>query len=241
MAKITRNTTLFGKQSIAEFSKFITPDNLCIEITSNRSKCIDTIKCEYDGKVNACDSSKVSNEAYCALTLYVILERAAKDLGYNLNKVAALKTKGAADFVSKAKKAGLLVDKFATTGCCFYRKSEAPGASGHVGLVTLFDGELLHTIEANMTFIYNGKSYDGIFGRTYTKEQINAQGFQFIHTEYLYGNQQTEMSFELPEKKGRYFTAIPDLTSGEWLTVLLATITLSGGGYYAYKNKLIKL
>lgn len=236
--RITRNTTLFGKECISEFSKYITPDNLCIEVQKNRSQCIDTIKCEYDGKINSCDSSKVSNEAYCALTLYVILERAAKDLGYNLGKVAALKTKGAADFLNKAKKAGLLVDKMATTGCCFYRKSSEAGASGHVGLVTLFDGKKLHTIEANMTFVYGGKTYDGIFGRTYTMDQINSQGFQFIHTEFLYGNQQMQMSFDLPNESK---FAIPDLTSSEWLSVLLATIALGGGGYYAYKNKLIKL
>ena len=116
MAKQTRNTTAFGKASIKEFSKYITPDNLCYETSFNRSDCIDTIKCEYEGRITKCDSSKVQNEAYCALSLFVILQRAANELGLDVKKLAPLKTKGALDFLNKSKKAGVFINNIALNG-----------------------------------------------------------------------------------------------------------------------------
>lgn len=241
MATIVTYTTKYGKAVLDEFSQLITPDKLCIEETKNRGECIDTLKCAYNGKVTNCESDKLQDEAYCMIALYVMLEAGAKQLGYDTKRLLPLKTKGALDFLNRAIKNKVIVNDIPMSGCSFYRKSEAPGSTGHVGIVVFKEPNgNVHTIEANMQFQYKGKSYEGIFGRKYTPADIQRYNMKFIHTELLYDNGKMEYHEKLTfnvqdDKKFSYFPYLTDeqVTYGSYALLALAT----GVGIYYFSRK----
>lgn len=242
--KITTFTTKYGKAVLDEFSSIITPDKLCIEETKNRGECIDTLKCAYNGKITNCDSDSLQDEAYCMIALFVMLERGAKKLGYDTKKLLPLKTKGALDFLNRAKKNKLIVNNIPLSGCSFYRKSEAQGSSGHVGIVVFAEKNgNVHTIEANMEFLHKGKKYEGIFGRKYTPSDLQRYNMQFIHTELLYDNGAMEyhvpLEFNVSDvdaKKGDY-NPLLTLNSTNIGIIALALLGIGTGGYFLLRKK----
>lgn len=184
-------TTKYGMEVINVAKSFVTPEDICYEVTTNKGNCIDELKCIYKGILDNCNSSKIQDEAYCAITVWVFNLLAQEKMGLDSTFwKTKMKTAGAKDMLNKAKANGIKVDKNPTPGSIFYRK---PGigstASGHNGLVVWKDDKYFYTIEGNNTFNYNGKKYEGVWGWSYPLSVINGErDYQFMHTEAMYGN-----------------------------------------------------
>lgn len=141
----------------------------CIESSANRGVCIDEIHTLFDPKWV---QSKRA-EAWCAKFVWVVYQEAAR-LDGEANPIP--RTAGARDMLDRARREGKLrVDNLPQEGDVFYRRSSAPGATGHVGLVKEVGSNGVVTIEGNLD--------NRVAFYTYTWAKINdpSWGFAFIH------------------------------------------------------------
>ncbi|MEK7500150.1 MAG: CHAP domain-containing protein [Patescibacteria group bacterium] len=114
----------------------------CYEVTGNRGPCIDMIHELY----NQAWIEDHTSEAYCAEFVSVVLKQAFGEFG----KSAPIYTASAVGMLNAARAKNITIDKRATPGAVFYKKSSAAGSSGHVGIVTKIDGsDKFYTIEGN--------------------------------------------------------------------------------------------
>lgn len=142
----------------------------CRETTANRGPCVDEIHERFDP--NWIRNKR--SEAWCAKFCYVVVDEAARMDGI---KNPLPRTAGARDLLERSIKAGLRVDRQPARGSIFYRRSGAPNATGHNGIVVggRANGGGITTIEGNLN---NRVSLYG-----YTNGQIEDLDFRFIHVE----------------------------------------------------------
>lgn len=190
----SNTTTRLGVYIVESASEFIDKNNICKEKYvngewKNEADCLTELKCQYKGISTSCDSSKIGNEAYCAETVYVILDNAFTDGGYSKYILSKIKTRGARDLLNKCKSNGIKVNTTPTAGAIFYKKPTAPGTTGHVGIVVGVLGDKIHTIEGNTSFQFEGKTFNGIWGKSYMLSDIPKVGLQFMHIEGYFNEQ----------------------------------------------------
>lgn len=143
----------------------------CVETLPNRGPCVDELHKLFNGKV--------SPDPWCAISAWVWVDLAAQQLGV---KNVLPKTAGARDMLNKSERvAGLRVDTAPAPGATFYRKSKAPGATGHIGIVKTVTSWGILTIEGNHN--------DRVLEYHYTNAELanSANMFRFIHTESMPG------------------------------------------------------
>ncbi len=244
MSNYTTNITSLADSIINVATKYIVTDTdkLCIETPkgSNRGECIDNLRCLYNGSEINCDNSKFTNEAYCAITVNAILTEAFELETNDTSILKKLHTKGAKDLLDRFKSNyPKLVNKIPKEGCIFYRKSQAVGASGHVGIVHAidYDNDRLYTIEGNAQFTLNGKQYEGIWGHYYSiSKDISARDFQFMHIQYTLGQKEDVLhSFMIDGEK------VTDVSTDNTLLYVSGALALGIGAFYLVKKKVIKL
>lgn len=115
----------------------------CVESSANRGVCVDKIHEQFD-------PNWIRNkrpEAWCAKFVWVVYEEAARRAGVE-NPLP--RTAGARLMLTMSQKAGLNVTKKPEVGSVFYRRSDSPGASGHVGIVTEIKSDGITTVEGNL-------------------------------------------------------------------------------------------
>jgi hypothetical protein len=115
----------------------------CVETQSNRGVCVDRIHEQFD-------PNWIRNkrpEAWCAKFVWVVYEEAARLSGV-ANPIP--RTAGARLMLTMSRDKQLKVDKKPNLGAVFYRKSDSPGASGHVGIVTEIKNDGITTVEGNL-------------------------------------------------------------------------------------------
>lgn len=173
----------------------------CKETVRNGGSCIDDLTATYTGL-------KPRREPYCAMFVFVCVSEACKRLGID-NHLP--KTAGARNMLEMTRNTVIPVTREPAIGAAFYRRSTAPGASGHVGLVADMDGEHLYTIEGNRG--------DRIDAFTYTWDQVTpANGWEFMRTDRMPGG-----------------TAEAGATAGTVSAVgILGLVALLGGLTYTY-------
>lgn len=146
---------------------------------SNCGPEIDVLHKEYD------PSWKKSVETcrpYCAIAVWVWVNRAAKRLGgKNLLPGYAETLGNALDTLQTASRVGLVVDATPAQGAVFYRRSDDKKNSGHMGVVESWDGKTLVTIEGNQGTTHRIDRF------SYTAAHVTdpAMGYRFIHTERM--------------------------------------------------------
>lgn len=116
----------------------------CVEERTNRGVCVDKIHELFDPQW----ITQKRPEAWCAKFCWVVYEEAARRSG---TKNPLPRTAGARLMRDMSKKAGLRVDNKPQDGDVFYRASESPGASGHVGIVTDVKADGITTVEGNLS------------------------------------------------------------------------------------------
>ena len=245
--KNTENTTRLGLYIVETASDYIDANNICMELGKtptewkNRADCLTDLKCEYNGKIERCDSSKIGNEAYCAQFVFVVLYRAFEAGNYPTTILNKIKTAGAKLTLTNAQKNGIKVDKNPTPGSIYYKVPTAPGSSGHVGIVVGVFNDRIHTIEANATFVFNGTKFEGIWGKSFAISDINKQGMQFIHIEDFFQEPKTQkLKFFLPQDVSSVVVAKGDgfgvnMAGGGIIPILL--LSSVGLGLYFTQNK----
>lgn len=237
---MSNTTTRLGYEIIKTASKYVTPNDICYEINGdNRGNCIDEIKCYYEGVVDRCDSDKVTNEPYCAIFAWTMVDMAIKKFDKTAPLWGGVKTKGAYDLLKRAKDRSIKVDNKPAIGSVFYRLSGSPTSSGHVGIVIKVEDDKFHTIEGNNVFTYKGKKYQGVWSWIYKKSAIPGKGFQFIHTETLLGNnEQIAVNYSsgdgepLRVKDNMSFAGITSSPAG----MIVGAIVLGTGAYMMLGN-----
>lgn len=140
----------------------------CVEERANRGVCVDKIHQMFDS--NWIKSKRP--EAWCAKFVWVVYDEAARRAGVS-NPIP--RTAGALLMRDMSRKAGLKVDKKPELGDVFYRKSEAAGSSGHVGIVTEIKTDGITTIEGNLS---NRVAYYWYDWKDVTSSKTD---FSFIH------------------------------------------------------------
>jgi surface antigen len=239
-------TTRLGIYIVEAASDFIDKNNICKESFvngkwKNEADCLTDLKCQYAGKTTSCDSSKIGNEAYCAQTVWVILDNAFDDGGYNKSILSKIKTAGAKDLLNKCKSNGIKVNTTPTAGAIFYKKPTAAGTTGHVGIVVGVLGDRIHTIEGNTSFQFEGKEFNGIWGKSYLVSDIPKVGLQFMHIEGYFNEPYNEkLNLFLP--KGVKSVVVggssgvgTNLASPSTIGIVL--LASAGLGYYFTQNK----
>lgn len=182
----------------------------CVETTPNRGVCVDEIHQRFDPKWIAQQRA----EAWCAKFAWVVVDEAIRDDGGTDNPLP--RTAGARDMLDKAYAKGLGVDKSPAVGSVFYRRSEAAGASGHVGIVVGVGGGQIKTIEGNLDNRVALHYYpDATWRDPYWR-------FNFIHTERI----------NTPGEPAAGF-----LTAGGGLTSLIMLSAVAGAAYTLWKGR----
>lgn len=239
---LTRQITPLGKAIFQTANSYVTREPICIETSYNRGECVDEIKCKYNGLPYDCTSDKVTDESYCAETVYVWLMEAFAKVSADTSILPKIRTKGALDLLNRTKKTGILVNDVPKEGCVFYRNSSAKGATGHVGVIYCVDyaNDRIYTLEGNTSFSWNGKTYDGVWGAYYKISEMKSKGFQFMHFEYWDNNEET-ISFDFDIKNADSSNAQVIENTGNNTIATLAGITLflvGGIAFVHYTNKL---
>lgn len=116
----------------------------CVEERANRGVCVDKIHELFDPKW----ITSKRPEAWCAKFVWVVYEEAARRSG---TKNPLPRTAGARLMRDMSKDLGLRVDNKPQDGDVFYRASESPGATGHVGIVTDVKPDGITTVEGNLS------------------------------------------------------------------------------------------
>jgi LPXTG-motif cell wall-anchored protein len=225
-----------GKAIIEEAVSWVMPQpgELCLETGTNRGECIDKISEIFNGKVVA--------EAYCAKFVWVVCQNA---LGEN-NKLP--KIAGAKAMLDAAKKTkGLVVDRTPKPGSVFYRKSTAAGATGHMGIVVWGDDKYFYTVEGNTQFCLkagikcpdltqDNPKLEGVGSHYIPYSDISSKGYEFIHTEYLLGDEQVDVTMN-PIKKGTLITADSFNLDNTNIYIYAGLILATLGAWYYFKKK----
>lgn len=238
----TEYTTRLGLYIVEIASDFIDANNICMELSQNQSDCLTKLKCEYNGITERCDSSKIGTEAYCAQFVFVVLYRAFNQANYPTTILDKIKTAGAKLTLTNSEKNGIKVDKTPTPGSVFYKLPTVSGSTGHVGIVIgVFDNRI-HTIEGNSTFVFNGKTFEGIWGKSYAITDIDRLGLKFIHIEDYFGESKNKkLNFFLPENISSVVIAKGQVPGGVNLASTSNILSLSllsiGLGYYFTQNR----
>lgn len=154
----------------------------CKEESSNRGVCVDEIKILYGDNIPR-------DEAWCAQFQWVLDSQTAA----RLHTAAKLpKTKGAKDLLTKAKKAGIHVDKIPSLGDVGYRFSNS--GTGHNFRVVKIQSETKMVsgsiVPKNSIWTVEGNYNNRVGIRFYTPDYYNdpKNGVEFIHVWELYPN-----------------------------------------------------
>ena len=239
--KNTEYTTRLGLYIVETASDFIDANDICMEVSKNKADCLTELKCEYKGVTTRCDSSKIGNEAYCAQFVFVVLYRAFEEGGYNPAILNKIKTAGAKLTMTNSEKNGIKVNKTPAPGSIFYKLPTTSGTTGHVGIVIGVFNDRIHTIEGNTSFTFNGKTFEGIWGKSYAITDIDKLGLKFIHIEEFFNEPKNQrLKFFLPQDVSSVVVA-----KGEGIGVNLAgsntilglLLVSAGLGYYFTQNK----
>ncbi|MFY8161945.1 MAG: CHAP domain-containing protein [Candidatus Kapaibacteriota bacterium] len=244
----SNTTTQLGIYIVEAASDFIDKNNICKESYvngkwKNEADCLTDLKCQFKGISTSCDSSKIGNEAYCAETVWVILDNAFSDGGYSKTILSKIKTRGAKDLLNKCKSNGIKVNTTPTAGAIFYKKPTTPNTTGHVGIVVGVLGDRIHTIEGNTSFQFEGKEFNGIWGKSYLISDISKVGLQFMHIEG-YFNEPYNETLKLFLPKGVQSVIVgsgggigvgANLASTSTIGIIL--LASAGLGYYFTQNK----
>lgn len=140
----------------------------CVEERANRGVCVDKIHELFDPKWITAKRP----EAWCAKFVWVVYEEAARRSG---TKNPLPRTAGARLMRDMSKDLGLRVDNKPQDGDVFYRASESPGSSGHVGIVTDVKADGITTVEGNLSNRVAYYHYD------WDKIMSPKWNFSFIH------------------------------------------------------------
>ncbi|MCX6154415.1 MAG: CHAP domain-containing protein [Candidatus Kapabacteria bacterium] len=227
MALVTR----LGYEIVNQAVAWVTPESICTEDYINghyvnTSSCIDTVYNTYYGKEN------VTQEAYCTIFAWIVIDGACKSLG--LENILPKSTGGAYIFDKVKKDGSMRVDGTPAVGSFMRRKSPASDSGWHSGIVVKVDNDRIYTIEGNSSFNYAGNKYEGIWGHSYTWDDVSKQGMQFCHTEEMYGTDDTlEVNYDVSAfDDGSTFTILGISPVG----IGIGTLLLLGTGIWAYNK-----
>lgn len=151
----------------------------CKETVENGGTCIDDLHRRFGA---------VRREPYCTKLAWLIINDACNAL-HITNQLP--KTAGAKDLLEKSKKV-LKVDTLPAVGAVFYRKSRSATATGHTGVVIELLPDGIRTIEGN-----NDDRID-FFDYKTASVTAAANGFAFIHTERMGGEELPQPSSSTP-------------------------------------------
>lgn len=194
--------TPLAKQIIAEAVKWYERD--CVETTKNRGLCIDQIHEQFGEEW----AEMRRRDAYCAKFVTIVLDDAFK----KFNAKNPLNTARAATMLDLAVKNLIPITDTPNEGSVFYKKSSAPGSSGHVGIVVRNDGNgKFVTIEGNAPDPTTKK--EGVV--SLIRSTITDTSLRFIQVQNVLGDTQ------------------PALLAG---MNPIAGVLLIGAAIYAYKH-----
>ncbi len=157
--------TALGTHIIREAERWL--ERQCAETSANRGPCVDEIHLRFGGTVKA--------EAWCAKFVWVVVDEACVQTGTK-NRLPF--TAGARALLTGSD-GKLRVDGNPEPGAAFYRRSTAPGASGHVGIVVAVESDGIYTIEGNTSDRVAMIRYDNQYMADPAHEM------RFIHTELM--------------------------------------------------------
>lgn len=194
--------TPLAKEIVEEAYRWYERD--CFETTRNRGACIDNIHEEF-GEEWAASRRR---DAYCAKFVTIVLDEAFK----KFNAKNPIVTARAATMLDLAVRNLIPITDEPNVGSIFYKKSSAPGASGHVGIVVKnIDGVKFATIEGNAPDPKTGK--EGVV--SIIRSRATDRTLQFIQIQNRLGNE-----------------SLPLLASFN----PILSVVLLGVAFYAYKQ-----
>lgn len=176
---ITNAATPYGRRIVAGIEAYAYAQCREDDGRPNRSACVDKIHTAFSGRPPV-------SEPWCAKIAWVVADAAAQS-GYGKGTVLP-KTAGARDMLERSRRVrGLTVDETPGVGAVFYRRSSAPGATGHIGIVKGWDNSTLYTVEGNV----GPEAGGGVWWAFYDRKDLPGLGMRFIHVERQFGERET--------------------------------------------------